>query len=159
MKKLLVFTAVLALAGGALAQDVMKLHEAMIFQVDTPLTWAESPAFEKGAVSARLIGDRTKPELFIARQKLPPRYKIAPHYHTASETVTVLSGSMWHGLGEKFDTQKGELMKAGAVLALPAKHVHYVWTTEEGALLQIQAIGPIDIIYVDPADDPRKKGK
>ena len=159
MTRILVLISLITLGSIAVAQDVMKTHEAMIFNVDKPLNWGESPAFEKGAVSAALIGDRTKPELFIARQKLPPNYKIAPHYHTASETVTVLSGSMWHGTGEKFDKGKAVLMKAGAVLALPAKHPHYVWTADEPALLQIQAIGPADIVYIDPADDPRKRAK
>src|SRR5258708_26061959 len=138
MKKLLISVALIGLANVALAQDATKSHEAMIVTVDTPLTWAPSPIFEKGALTANLAGDRSKPEMFIARQKFPPHFKVAPHYHTGAETVTVLSGSMWHGLGEKPDTEKGELMKAGSILVLPAKHTHYVWTTDEGALLQIQ---------------------
>ena len=139
MKKLLISVALIGLATVALAQDVMKLHDATIVTLDTPLTWAENPVFEKGALSARLIGDRTKAEMFIVRQKLPPHFKILPRW-CRIRAVTVLSGSMWHGVGEKLDTQKGELMKAGSVLALPAKHTHYVWTTDEGALLQIQAV-------------------
>src|SRR5258708_1960872 len=91
MKKLLISVALIGLATVALAQDVMKLHDAMIVTLDTPLTWAENPVFEKGALAARLIGDRTKAEMSLARQKLPPHFKIAPHYHNNSETVTVLS--------------------------------------------------------------------
>jgi hypothetical protein len=33
---------------------------------------------------------------------------------------------------------------------------HFVWTSEE-TVVQVHGVGPQDIIYVNPADDPRKK--
>ncbi len=49
------------------------------------------------------------------------------------------------------------MMKVGSLFALPAKHAHYTWTTNEETILQIQFMGPRGIDFVDPADDPRKK--
>ncbi|WP_298377276.1 hypothetical protein [uncultured Bradyrhizobium sp.] len=69
----------------------------------------------------------------------------------------MISGSVGWGMGEKFDPTKGEMVKAGALEMMPARHAHYVWTENEEAILQIQFTGPGGIDYIDPADDPRKK--
>jgi hypothetical protein len=37
------------------------------------------------------------------------------------------------------------------------REVLRLWTGSEGAILQVQFIGPGGIDYVNPADDPRKK--
>ena len=60
-------------------------------------------------------------------------------------------------MGEKFDAQKGEMLKAGSLFVVPAKHAHYVWTTDEETILQVVGTGPWGIDYINPADDPRKK--
>jgi quercetin dioxygenase-like cupin family protein len=78
------------------------------------------------------------------------------HTHPYAEVVTVISGTVGFGMGEKFDP-KGEMSKAGALYANPAKHAHYVWTGNEEAVVQVQFVGPGGIDYVNPADDPRKK--
>ena len=36
-------------------------------------------------------------------------------------------------------------------------HPHYVWTTNEEAVLQLHFTGPGGIDFINPADDPRKK--
>jgi hypothetical protein len=53
--------------------------------------------------------------------------------------------------------KKGEMAKAGALFANPAKHAHYLWTGDEAAIVQVQFVGPGGIDYINPADDPRKK--
>jgi hypothetical protein len=45
----------------------------------------------------------------------------------------------------------------GSVFALPGKHPHYVWTTNEETIVQVVFTGPGGIEFVNPADDPRKK--
>src|SRR2546426_12592033 len=152
MKKLLIVAAVIAVVGSASAQDVMKVT---IVKPDA-VTWKDNPNIPKGGQAAVLVGDPTKAEVVVQRVKLPANYQVAPHTHPYAETVTVISGSVGLGMGEKFE-KKGELAKAGAFYAQPAKHAHYVWTGNEGAILQVQFIGPGGIDYVNPADDPRKK--
>src|SRR2546425_13322483 len=39
---------------------------------------------------------------------MPANYKIPPHYHKASENVTVLAGVFHIGLGEEFDQGSGQ---------------------------------------------------
>jgi len=153
VKNLLFSVAMIALAGSAWAQDTMKAT------VVTPeaLTWKDNPAIPKGGQFAILIGDPTKAgDVVVQRVKFPANYQVPPHTHPYAETVTVISGSVGFGMGEKFE-KKGEMVKAGALLANPAKHAHYVWTGDEGAIVQVQFTGPGGIDYINPADDPRKK--
>src|SRR5438128_6234015 len=154
MKKLLIVATLLGLAGLVWAQDIMKVT---LVKPDA-LTWKENANIPKGAHVAVLLGDPTKAgEVIVQRVKLPANYKVPPHTHPYAETVTVISGSVGFGMGEKFDSTKGEMVKAGALFAQPAKHAHYVWTGKEGAIVQVQFVGPGGIDYINAADDPRKK--
>ncbi len=149
MKRLLIAAAVIALAGSALAQTAHK-----VVRVED-VTWVDDPLF-KCAKTAILVGDPTKAELIVLRMKIPPHYRIPPHTHPYAEVVTVLTGSYGNNFGEKFEP-KGEMMKAGSLFVLPAKHAHYTWTGDEETILQIQFMGPRGIDFADPAEDPRKK--
>ena len=153
MKQLLIFAALIAFAVSASAEDITKVT---LVKPDA-LTWKDNPNIPKGGQVAVLVGDPTKAEVVVQRVKLPANYKVPPHTHPYAETVTVISGSVGFGMGEKFDATKGELVKAGALFAQPAKHAHYVWTGKEGAIIQVQFVGPGGIDYINAADDPRKK--
>jgi len=151
MKKLLISVALIALAGSALAQDAVTVVKP------DGLTWKDNPALPKGAQFAVLVGDPTKAGgVVVQRVKLPANYQVPPHTHPYAETVTVISGSLGNGMGEKFE-KKGKMLKPGSFFALPAKHAHFVWTGNEEAILQVQFVGPGGIDYINPADDPRKK--
>jgi quercetin dioxygenase-like cupin family protein len=149
MRSVFLAAALVAWAGSAMAQD-MKVVKG------DGLKWVEHPIF-KGAQTAILIGDPSKAETIIQRVKFPPNYKVAPHTHPYAEVVTVLSGNFGNAMGEKFDPSKGEMLPAGSVFMLPAKHAHYVWTTNEEVVVHIQFTGPGGIEFINPADDPRKK--
>lgn len=152
MKKLLISVALIALSGSALAQDAVTMVKP------DALTWRDNAALPKGGQVAILVGNPTKAgSVVVQRTKLPANYKVPPHTHPYAETVTVISGSVGFGMGEKFDTTKGEVVNAGALHAMPAKHAHYLWTGNEEAIIQVQFVGPAAIDYVNPSDDPRKK--
>jgi quercetin dioxygenase-like cupin family protein len=96
-KNSLISIALFALAGSALAQDAMKVTYA------TPdaLTWKDNPTLPKGAQSAVLVGDPTRAgERFVARTKFPPNYQVPAHTHPYTESVTIISGSVYLGEGE-----------------------------------------------------------
>jgi quercetin dioxygenase-like cupin family protein len=137
----------------ALGQDAMK----MTFISPDELMWKDSPALPKGAQTAVLVGDPTKAgEMFVTRTRFPAKYQVPAHTHPYTESVTVMSGSVYLGEGEKLDTEKGTLLKAGSYVLNPANHAHYGWTRDEEAVVQVQGIGPAGIDYINPADDPRK---
>ena len=156
MRKAFVAAGLIALAGSVLAHDAASPNEAKELAPEA-IVFKDDPAFPKGAQTVVLHGDPTKPGLFILRAKFPPNYVVSPHTHPGSETVTVLSGGMGSGMGEKADLSTGKMLKAGGMLALPANHAHYVWTADEETIIQVAAVGPFDLKYINPDDDPRKK--
>lgn len=121
------------------------------------LPWADEPILPKGAKSALLVGDPNKPGVFIAYLKFPPNYKVPSHSHPFAEVITVLSGKLGNGMGEKFDARNADLLTAGSSFALPAGHAHYVWTGDEETIIELIATGPWGIAYTDLKDDPRKE--
>jgi quercetin dioxygenase-like cupin family protein len=154
----IVLAGLIALAGPAFAHDSADPYPMQEIEPGD-LTYRDDPAFAKGGQTVVLVGDPTKPGLFILRLKMDPHFVVLPHTHPVFETVTVLKGTMGSGMGEKADLTKGKLLGPGSVLALPAGHPHYVWAGDEEVILQVVANGPFDIHYINPDDDPRLKGK
>ncbi len=134
------------------------LAQAPMHTVTMPdtLKWVEPPTFP-GARLAIVQGDPGKDGPFAYRVKVPANYKIPPHFHKAIENVTVLSGTFYLGVGPKFDAGTGQAIPAGGFASVPATHPHYAWTSTEETLIQVHGVGPTDITFVNPADDPRKK--
>lgn len=122
------------------------------------LVWKDNPTLPKGAQTAILMGDPTKAgDVVVLRAKLPANYQVPPHTHPYAETITVISGSVGFGAGEKVEQKNGDLLESGAFFAQPANHAHYAWTAGEEAIIEVHFVGPAGINYINPADDPRKK--
>ena len=120
------------------------------------LKWAAAPpAFPKGAQIAVLSGDPSKEGLYVVRLKVPAGYKVPAHTHPNDENITVVSGIFNFGMGDKLDEKKGDALKPGGFAHAPKGMQHYAWFTED-SIVQLHGMGPQSIIYVNPADDPRK---
>jgi quercetin dioxygenase-like cupin family protein len=115
-----------------------------------------SPALPPGAQAAVLEGDPTKAGLFIIRVKFPDGYRVPPHWHPTDEHVNVISGTFLAGMGAKFDEASMQALPAGSYVKMPRKTNHYVRAKGE-TIVQLTAIGPFQVTYVNPQDDPRKK--
>jgi hypothetical protein len=120
------------------------------------LKWQDVPSLPKGAKAALIEGPMNEAVPFTARLKMPANYKIPPHWHPAIERVTVLSGNLNMGLGDKFEQKKMMALGPGAMMILQPKTNHYVWAKSE-TVIQLHGTGPWDITYLNPDDDPRKK--
>jgi quercetin dioxygenase-like cupin family protein len=138
------------------AGTVLAQHGGHVVSTPDMLKWVEPPTFP-GARLAVVQGDPSKEGLFVYRVKLPANYKIAPHTHKASENVTVLSGVFFIGMGEKFDQGSGKELPVGGFVSVPPQHPHFAWAGKEETVVQVHGVGPTDITFVNPADDPRKK--
>jgi quercetin dioxygenase-like cupin family protein len=125
----------------------------------TELTWGDGPpGLPPGAKMAVLDGDPTKKGSFTVRLQAPDGYKIAPHTHPTAERVTVISGTFYLGMGDRFDEAAGREMVVGSFAVMPAGMKHFAWNTDE-SVVQIHSEGPFEIKYVNPADDPRNAKK
>ena len=103
---------------------------------------------------AVLQGDPSKAgEEFTVRLRLPNGYKIAPHTHPTTENITVIEGTFLVGMGSTFDRAKMMALPRGAFVSAPAQHAHYAIARGE-TVVQVHAIGPFALTYVNPADAP-----
>jgi quercetin dioxygenase-like cupin family protein len=121
------------------------------------LKWGPGPAgLPPGARMVFLYGNSSKPGLYIMRLRLPSGYAVPPHSHPNDEHVTVLSGQLSMGMGDRMVRARAATLHAGWFMTMPAGTHHFVFT-RTGALLQLTGEGPSGITYVHPADDPRRK--
>ncbi len=142
----------LALAGSSpsLATDQPGVRSA------GQLEWGPaSPSMPPGARVAVLSGDPRAEGLFVVRTQLPPNYEVPAHSHANTESITVLEGTFGVGHGDVLDRSKGQELRPGDFVELPAGHNHFVWAGAGGAIIQMHSQGPFSMRYVDPSKDPR----
>lgn len=119
--------------------------------------WLDGPpSLPPGAKFAVIEGDAKKEGLFTMRIKMPAGYVVPAHWHPVDEHVTVISGTFKMGMGDKFDRKDLMPMPPGTFAVMPVKTIHFAAADEE-CIIQVHAMGPWAITYVNPADDPRKK--
>src|SRR5580693_6718077 len=113
--------------------------------------WSPAPrALPMGAMMVVLAGDPTSTGPAVLRLRMPAGYRILPHWHPTDERVTVLSGTLFIGLGDELNPTKARAIAAGDNVLARAYTNHSAWT-KTGATVQIDLTGPFQITYVDPA--------
>jgi len=93
---------------------------------------------------------------YTVRLKMPDGYKIAPHWHPKRENVTVISGRFKVGMGDKLDEAKMVTFTAGSFASVDPEMHHYAVASGE-TIVQVHGMSPLQINYVNAADDPRQK--
>ena len=147
--------AVLTIGGFVVTTAFAQHAQVKAISAET-INWAPAPPLlPKGAQFAVLSGDPTKPGPFVVRLKVPAGYKIPAHSHPSFEAVTIISGEFNLGTGDKLDESKAEKLAPGGFIFLHENMNHFAFATSE-SIVQINSVGPFDIKYVNPADDPRK---
>ena len=130
--------------------------QSMNLYLPGAIQWGKGPAvLQPGAKAAVVKGDPTQPGLFTMRLWFPANYRVDPHWHVNDEHVTVISGALHIGMGEKFDREKATVLPVSGFLWMTAGTRHYAWTEQETEI-QLHGIGPWVVNYVNPADDPRQ---
>lgn len=119
------------------------------------IKWSQHPALPAGAMKAVVYGDPTKPGLYATRLRAPNGLKILPHTHPEDRIYTVLSGTLYLGIGEKWDESKLVGYPQGTVVFLPANLSHFQYSKGE-YVIQISGVGPTDLTFINPADDLRR---
>ena len=154
MKPIVVAVAACALLGAGAPTLASDQHHSVV-PADA-IKWGPAPAsLPPGAQAAVLLGHPAKEGPFVLRLKCPAGFVIPPHRHSKDELVTVISGAMVITAGEKLDREAKSLPPASFV-HLPAGMAHFAWAKAE-SVVQINGVGPFDVTYLNPADDPRKQ--
>ena len=138
-----------------------QLHAAEAHHTVVPgdaVKWGPAPpSLPPGAQAAILLGSPATEGPFVLRLKFPAGFIVPPHRHSKDEFVTVISGKFAVMSGEKLERTKSlESLPPASFVHLPAGMSHYAWAEEE-SVVQINGVGPFDVNYIDPKDDPRKK--
>lgn len=130
--------------------------EGHIMVNEDDLKWMDVGSMPAPAKIAVIEGDLSREEPFTFRLRLPAGYEIQPHIHPAYERVTVLSGTLHFGHGEKFDRGATKELRKGGVAIMSPGDPMFGYVSED-TVIQVQGTGPWGIEYLDPADDPRKE--
>jgi quercetin dioxygenase-like cupin family protein len=140
----------------ALAQTQSHALHHTIIEADAVQWGPAPPSLPPGAQAAALLGGPAKEGPFAIRLKFPAGFVVPPHRHSKDELVTVISGRFAIASGETIDRATMKVLAPGSFVHLPAGMPHYA-AAEGETVVQINGVGPFDVVYINPADDPRKK--
>jgi quercetin dioxygenase-like cupin family protein len=106
-----------------------------------------------------LHGDPEKAGPFVMRIRELPGTKIPPHSHPGDEHITVVQGTWYFAIGERWDSASLRELKAGTYAFAPAGSTMFGYS-RDGAVVQVHGTGPFDIHWrdgsktLDDADGP-----
>jgi quercetin dioxygenase-like cupin family protein len=122
------------------------------------IDWKPFPAFPPSARLAIVVGQPVQAGPYTIRVKVPKGVKLMPHRHPEDRVYTVISGTFYIGLGDRFEAEKLQAYPPGAVIILPGDTSHFHWAKSGEYVTQVTAIGPLGLEYLNSNDDPRLKG-
>lgn len=96
-----------------------------------------------------LYGDpETVGQPFVMRIRELPGTVVPPHSHPVDEHITVVKGTWYFGLGEKFDARVLHELQAGAYAFAPKESWMFGYAPDE-AIVQVHGVGPFQIHWHD----------
>jgi mannose-6-phosphate isomerase-like protein (cupin superfamily) len=119
------------------------------------LTWMDLGLIP-GVKLAVLQGNPQDTGSYTLRLRFPAGARMPAHWHPRVEYATVIAGELQLGMGEREDSTSTTLVGPGTFLVAPSRMAHYGWARRE-TVLQLSGPGPYEVIFVNPADDPRKR--
>ena len=105
------------------------------------IRWFTPPYYTDGRQRANLRGDSSKGGDWIDRVRVPGGSRVLAHTHPQDEIVTVIDGTWYLGIGEKFDGTKLKAYPAGSFIVIPAEVPHFLATREGPVIIQVSGQG------------------
>ena len=118
--------------------------------------WSPNRAMPEGVRSAVLYGDPRKGGLYVMQVHMPPRTRLAVHSHPDERVRTVLSGTYYSSVGDRFDAAQLVAFPVGTVSHVPVGVWQFAETRDEAVVFQIIGLGPTGIDYRNADEDPRQ---
>lgn len=113
--------------------------KAVTYTLPDKIQWRTSEASD----NATLLGDPSKPGVYIQLTKWHPGHMSRPHFHSTDRYITVLSGTWWIGTGNKYDPASTYPVPAGTYVVDKAGGVHYDGAKDTECVLEIVGTGPM----------------
>src|ERR1044071_8146363 len=125
-------------AFGAVSASADLDPKAISIQLPKEIKWNKG----NGSETAVLVGDPSKPGLYVVLQKWLPHNNSRPHFHPNDRYITVISGTWWVNTGAKYDPNGFKPVPPGSFVVHTGKEIHYDGAKDEEAVLQIVGMGP-----------------
>lgn len=134
----------LAAAIPAVAQDGLRAYKP------EDIVWVQRRQ-APDVFHAALHGDPSRAGPYAYRIRAHAGHVLAPHTHPDERTVTVISGTYWSGVGERFARDRLIAYPAGSFYVIPAGVPHFSAVLEGETVFQEAGIGPsrIDVLPND----------
>lgn len=113
--------------------------KAISYKLPDQIKWRETAS---GSQEAVLLGDPSKPGLYIVLVKWLPHRMSHPHFHPNDRFATVISGTWWVGTGTKFDPDNTVPVPAGTFATHYGKQIHYDGAKDQEVVIEIVGQGP-----------------
>lgn len=132
----------LALAGMLSMSSAAELNTAaLVYKLPDQIPWG--PVDARGAQTAVVVGDPTKPGFYMVYNKWTKGNHFShPHFHPNDRYIVVLQGTWWVSTSKKFDPSTTVPMPAGSFVTHFGKQVHWDGAKDEDAVLLIMGEGP-----------------
>jgi quercetin dioxygenase-like cupin family protein len=121
-----------------------RAEEGLILKMPKDIVFTDTG---KGVETTVLYGDPSKPGLYVVRLRLPPGARVAPHVHPGeARTMTVLSGTLYFGFGDKWDETKLVAYPPGTFFTELPSTPHFVAARDGEVIFQASGIGPSGMV-------------
>ena len=145
MKKGLYTLAFASLLSFTLAQDYS-------YDAVTPADIPFEPSPVEGVESASLIGDQAEAALYVNVGKLAQGVVFPVHTHTDARLSTVLSGTMYYGVGEVLEEVEFAAYPAGSVVYTPPNTPHWMEARDGEVIVQESGYGPSETTFLETSE-------
>ena len=131
---------------------VTALASTSCAQMPAPTSWSEGVAYgpignATGMDAAFIIGSPTQPGLYTIRVHIKEGGLMPPHSHPDDRMITVLSGTLHYGFGDKADPAATKAYPAGSFFLAKANEPHYAIGASE-AVYQESGMAPTGTAWV-----------
>jgi|KBSSwiS6_1023812.scaffolds.fasta_scaffold58848_1 quercetin dioxygenase-like cupin family protein len=100
-----------------------------------------------------LVGDSSKPGIYVQRITWAPNTGSRPHYHNEGRYITVIKGTWYVATGPEADTYNPDKMtpvKPGTFIYEPPNGHHYDMAKDEEVIVEILGMGPVSTTSLEP---------
>src|SRR5215470_11620355 len=139
----------LALALGATAGAPAESKKQVTALAPQDIRWFTPAYYTDGRQRAHLRGDSSKGGEWIDRVRIPGASRVLAHTHPDDEVVTVIEGTWYLGIGERFDETKLKAYPAGSFIIIPAHVPHFLATREGPVIVQASGDGVFRTDYLE----------
>lgn len=98
---------------------------------------------EQGLTSMTVLGDPSKPGIYVVRNRFAAGNTSRPHFHDQDRFVTVIKGTWYTDEGDVFRPDKMVPIREGGFMYHPAGLHHYDGSRGEEVIVQIMGMGPV----------------